>query len=171
MQAPKLQTLFLSLGSNLGNREENLNQAIQLIRQNISTNLSISNIYETEPWGNLNQAGFLNLILKIENSSLLPHEVLEKIQKIEIELGRVRVEKWGERCIDIDIIYFNDLVLDDTQLVIPHPFVQERKFVLVPLADVAPDWVHPVLQKQPYKCYKIALIAVGLKYMKDCDIG
>ncbi|NBB29436.1 2-amino-4-hydroxy-6-hydroxymethyldihydropteridine diphosphokinase [Cellulophaga sp. BC115SP] len=147
MQAPKLQTLFLSLGSNLGNREENLNQAIQLIRQNISTNLSISNIYETEPWGNLNQAGFLNLILKIENSSLLPHEVLEKIQKIEIELGRVRVEKWGERCIDIDIIYFNDLVLDDTQLVIPHPFVQERKFVLVPLADVAPDWVHPVLQK------------------------
>lgn len=147
MQAPKLQTLFLSLGSNLGNREENLNQAIQLIRQNISTNLSISNIYETEPWGNLNQAGFLNLILKIENSSLLPHEVLEKIQKIEIELGRVRVEKWGERCIDIDIIYFNDLVLDDTKLVIPHPFVQERKFVLVPLADVAPDWVHPVLQK------------------------
>lgn len=147
MQAPKLQTLFLSLGSNLGNREENLNQAIQLIRQNISTNLSISNIYETEPWGNLNQAGFLNLILKIENSSLFPHEVLEKIQKIEIELGRVRVEKWGERCIDIDIIYFNDLVLDDTQLVIPHPFVQERKFVLVPLADVAPDWVHPVLQK------------------------
>jgi 2-amino-4-hydroxy-6-hydroxymethyldihydropteridine diphosphokinase len=147
MQVPKLQTLFLSLGSNLGNREDNLNQAIQLIKQNISTNLSISNIYETEPWGNLNQAGFLNLILKIENSSLLPHEVLEKIQKIEIELGRVRVEKWGERCIDIDIIFFNDLILDDTQLVIPHPFVQERKFVLVPLADVAPDWVHPVLQK------------------------
>jgi len=159
MQAPKLQTLFLSLGSNLGNREENLNQAIQLIRQNISTNLSISNIYETEPWGNLNQAGFLNLILKIENSSLLPHEVLEKIQKIEIELGRVRVEKWGERCIDIDIIYFNDLVLDDTQLVIPHPFVQERKFVLVPLADVAPDWVHPVLQK------------TTLQMLQDCPDG
>ena len=87
MQVPKLQTLFLSLGSNLGNREENLNQAIQLIRQNISTNLSISNIYETEPWGNLNQAGFLNLILKIENSSFVPHEILEKIQKIENELG------------------------------------------------------------------------------------
>ena len=147
MQVPKLQTLFLSLGSNLGNREENLNQAIQLIRQNISTNLSISNIYETEPWGNLNQAGFLNLILKIENSSLLPHEVLEKIQKIENELGRVRVEKWGERCIDIDIIYYDDLIIDDARLVIPHPFVQERKFVLVPLADVAPDWVHPILQK------------------------
>ena len=147
MQVPKLQTLFLSLGSNLGNREENLNQAIQLIRQNISTNLSISNIYETEPWGNLNQAGFLNLILKIENSSLLPHEVLEKIQKIENELGRIRVEKWGERCIDIDIIYLDDLILDDAQLVIPHPFMQERKFVLVPLADVAPDWIHPVLQK------------------------
>ncbi|MDI9878119.1 2-amino-4-hydroxy-6-hydroxymethyldihydropteridine diphosphokinase [Flectobacillus longus] len=159
MQAPKLQTLFLSLGSNLGNREENLNQAIQLIRQNISTNLSISNIYETEPWGNLNQAGFLNLILKIENSSLLPHEVLEKIQKIEIELGRVRVEKWGERCIDIDIIYHNDLVLDDTQLVIPHPFMQERKFVLVPLADVAPDWVHPVLQK------------TTLQMLQDCPDG
>ena len=110
MQVPKLQTLFLSLGSNLGNREENLNQAIQLIRQNISTNLSISNIYETEPWGNLNQAGFLNLILKIENSSFVPHEILEKIQKIENELGRVRVEKWGERCIDIDIIYYDDLI-------------------------------------------------------------
>jgi 2-amino-4-hydroxy-6-hydroxymethyldihydropteridine diphosphokinase len=138
MQVPKLQTLFLSLGSNLGNREENLNQAIQLIRQNISTNLSISNIYETEPWGNLNQAGFLNLILKIENSSFVPHEILEKIQKIENELGRVRVEKWGERCIDIDIIYYDDLIIDDARLVIPHPFVQERKFVLVPLADVAP---------------------------------
>lgn len=147
MQAPKLQTLFLSLGSNLGNREENLNQAIQLIRQNISTNLSISNIYETEPWGNLNQAGFLNLILKIEISSFLPHEILEKIQKIENELGRIRVEKWGERCIDIDIIYLDDLILDDAQLVIPHPFMQERKFVLVPLADVASDWLHPVLQK------------------------
>ncbi|NBA77835.1 2-amino-4-hydroxy-6-hydroxymethyldihydropteridine diphosphokinase [Emticicia sp. ODNR4P] len=147
MQVPKLQTLFLSLGSNLGNREENLNQAIQLIRQNISTNLSISNIYETEPWGNLNQAGFLNLILKIENSSFVPHEILEKIQKIENELGRVRVEKWGERCIDIDIIYYDDLIIDDARLVIPHPFVQERKFVLVPLADVAPDWVHPILQK------------------------
>ena len=147
MQAPKLQTLFLSLGSNLGNREENLNQAIQLIRQNISTNLSISNIYETEPWGNLNQAGFLNLILKIEISSFTPHEILEKIQKIENELGRIRVEKWGERCIDIDIIYLDDLILDDAQLVIPHPFMQERKFVLVPLADVASDWRHPVLQK------------------------
>ncbi len=147
MQVPKLQTLFLSLGSNLGNREENLNQAIQLIRQNISTNLSISNIYETEPWGNLNQAGFLNLILKIENFSFVPHEILEKIQKIENELGRVRVEKWGERCIDIDIIYYDDLIIDDARLVIPHPFVQERKFVLVPLADVAPDWVHPILQK------------------------
>lgn len=147
MQVPKLQTLFLSLGSNLGNREENLNQAIQLIRQNISTNLSISNIYETEPWGNLNQAGFLNLILKIENFSFVPHEILEKIQKIENELGRVRVEKWGERCIDIDIIYYDDLIINDARLVIPHPFVQERKFVLVPLADVAPDWVHPILQK------------------------
>ncbi|WP_044171906.1 2-amino-4-hydroxy-6-hydroxymethyldihydropteridine diphosphokinase [Flectobacillus major] len=147
MQEPKLQTVYLSLGSNLGKREENLQKAIYKIEEKIGSIISISNIYETAPWGNLNQAGFLNLILSVTLQNANPIDILADLQKIEHDLGRIRTEKWGERIIDIDIIYWDSLLLNHPRLTIPHPFMHDRKFVLVPLADIAPAFKHPVFGK------------------------
>jgi 2-amino-4-hydroxy-6-hydroxymethyldihydropteridine diphosphokinase len=140
------KNIFLSLGSNLGDRKQNINKAIESVSDLIGTVWQSSSIYETEAWGNTSLQPFLNSIIEV-NSALSSNEILEKINKIESMMGRVRKEKWEPRVIDIDIIFYDHLSMQTDQLTVPHPLMQNRKFVLAPLVEIAPDFVHPVLKK------------------------
>lgn len=140
------QNVFLLLGSNLGDRLQILESAEMLIKERIGKIQSASSIYETAPWGVLDQPAFLNQIL-IVSTALSPEEVLRIVLEIEHELGRVRYERWGARVIDIDMLYYQDLILDSARLTLPHPRLHERRFTLVPLNEIAPDFIHPFLQK------------------------
>ncbi len=146
MQTSNLQIVYLLLGSNLGNRKEIMDKAIELLSQKLGVIISKSDDYETKPWGVTNQPDFLNLAVSI-HTHLKPIEILEQTQSIENQLGRVRKEKWGARLIDIDIMFYGDEIIEEPNLKIPHPLMQERDFALIPLADIAPDFVHPVLGK------------------------
>ena len=146
MQTSDLQAVHLLLGSNLGNRKEILDKAIELIIQKIGIIISQSKDYETKPWGVTDQPDFLNLAITI-HTKLKPLEILEQTQVIENQLGRVRKEKWGARLIDIDLIFYGNEIIDEPNLKVPHPLMQERDFALIPLAEIAPDFVHPVLGK------------------------
>ena len=147
MQNAKFQTVYLLLGSNLGDRQQILAKAIELIDEKVGVIVSQSKNYETKAWGKTDQPDFLNIAVCI-TTKLMPIEVLEQTQAIEERLGRVRIEKWGARLIDIDIIFYEQQIVDvPHRLHIPHPLVQERVFALAPLAEIAPDFVHPVLQK------------------------
>ncbi|MEQ9467082.1 MAG: 2-amino-4-hydroxy-6-hydroxymethyldihydropteridine diphosphokinase [Ekhidna sp.] len=138
--------IYLLLGSNLGNRLEYLREAEHLLIQKGIQVIDESTIYETKPWGKENQGWFLNVVLQIETSKR-PEELLETILGIEKELGRVRKEKWGERSIDIDILYFHDEVLDTEALKIPHPGISNRRFTLIPLAEMCPLELHPITKQ------------------------
>jgi len=140
------RNIFLLLGSNVGDRPGQLGMAINLIEKEIGDVTAKSKIYQTAPWGKLDQPYFLNQALQIE-SRLSPTELLFKVQSIEGTLGRTRIEKWGERIIDIDIIYFGNKLIVMPDLVIPHSHMAERKFVLIPLTEINPDFIHPELQK------------------------
>jgi 2-amino-4-hydroxy-6-hydroxymethyldihydropteridine diphosphokinase len=140
----KLHKVFLGLGSNLGNREENLRNARTHIVQLIGSIIKESGIYETTAWGITEQSAFLNQVIEIE-TNFSPSAVLHLILSIEQKMGRIRQIKWGERIIDIDILYYNNEIISTETLTIPHPFIQERKFVLVPLAEIAPDFAHPTI--------------------------
>ena len=144
MQTSNLQIVYLLLGSNLGNRKEILDKAIELLNEKIGIIISQSKDYETKPWGVTDQPDFLNLAIAI-HTNLKPLEILEQTQLIENQLGRVRMEKWGARLIDIDIMFYGDEIIDELSLQVPHPLMQERDFALIPLAEIAPDFVHPVL--------------------------
>ena len=133
--------MFLLLGSNLGDRLANLDEAKRQLGNIVAT----SSVYETAAWGNTNQGSFLNQVVQI-NAKLYPEDLLKKIQDIEIGMGRRRVEKWGPRIIDIDILFYKDLVINTPDLVIPHPEIQNRRFTLVPLLELT-NMVHPVLKK------------------------
>lgn len=138
-------TVYLLLGSNLGNREKYVHEALRLLAERVGMVLQTSSIYETEAWGKTDQPGFLNIAVKV-NTVLNPLQLLEVVLKIESDLGRLRHEKWGSRLIDIDIIlYGNEVVSLKDQLQIPHPEMQHRKFVLLPLAEIAPNAIHPTL--------------------------
>lgn len=138
--------IYLLLGANLGNRVKTLQRAAQLIGQHVGPILSQSALYETAPWGVSDQPTYLNQVLAIE-TTLPAEDVLVQAQVIEQELGRVRFEKWGARVIDIDILYYGDLIQQSDTLTIPHPFLHQRRFTLVPLAEIAPDLFHPILGK------------------------
>ncbi|MBC7408421.1 MAG: 2-amino-4-hydroxy-6-hydroxymethyldihydropteridine diphosphokinase [Arcicella sp.] len=144
MQTSNLQIVYLLLGSNLGNRKEILDKAINLLSQKVGVIILRSKDYETAPWGVTNQPDFLNLVVSIQ-TRLKPLQILEITQSIENQLGRIRKEKWGARLIDIDILFYGNEIIDEPNLKIPHPLLQERDFALSPLAEIAPDFVHPVL--------------------------
>jgi len=130
--------IILSLGSNLGDREANICQALQLLSARQIRIIKQSSIYETEPVGYTDQPFFLNMAVLIE-TRLTPQELLAVCLDVEAELGRVRALRWGPRIIDIDIITYNDIKLDLPQLTLPHPRLGEREFVLVPIQEIAPD--------------------------------
>ena len=140
------KTVYLLLGSNLGDRLQIMRAARKLIAMEIGHIVSASSIYETAPWGVLDQPSFLNQVLEVA-TEMTPEEVLRIILDIEHELGRIRYERWGARVIDIDILYFESLVVDTARLTIPHPRLHERRFTLAPLSEVAPNFIHPILNK------------------------
>lgn len=137
---------YLLTGGNMGDRKRNLATAYKHIEQQCGKISKASAIYETAAWGKTNQPSFLNQALEIQ-TSLAPTQLLKKILHIERELGRVRDEKYGPRIIDIDILLFNDNVYDYPSLKIPHPELQNRRFVLAPLAEIAASFIHPVFKK------------------------
>lgn len=137
---------FLLLGTNQGERVANLTEAKALISRELGPIITASSIYKTAAWGNENQPEFLNQVLVV-NTANNPHETLTILHGIESKLGRVRIEKWGARVIDIDILFFNNETLNSTALTIPHPEIQNRMFTLKPLVEVAENFIHPVLNK------------------------
>ena len=137
--------VYLSLGSNLGDRAKNLRAAIDRLGS-IGTVRSVSSIYETEPVEFTEQPQFLNCTVELETSSQ-PAELLRQLLELEQAMGRKRTQKKGPRSIDLDILLFGEAVFNTAELVIPHPAMQNRRFVLEPLAEIAPDVRHPVLKK------------------------
>jgi len=138
--------VFLLLGANLGDRETTLSKAIELISERIASVISVSSLYETAPWGVEDQPAYLNQVIQIVTDKEA-NVVLKEALAIEKELGRERRLRWGARVIDIDMLYHNDSVMSSEVLEVPHPRLHQRKFTLVPLAEIAPAFVHPVLQK------------------------
>ncbi len=140
-----VNTIYLALGTNLDDRLANLRAALQGLAPEIILRLQ-SLIYETLAWGYEDQPPFLNMVIKAE-TGLEPRALLAHLKGLENQLGRTPSFHWGPRLIDIDILFYNNLILKTPELVIPHPRLHERGFVLVPLADIAPDLLHPVLIK------------------------
>ena len=137
-----MNVVFLLLGSNEGDRAFYLAEGLKKIEEKIGTLLRSSSIYETKAWGNEDQPPFLNQVI-LAQTYLGPKAVLEEIQILENSLGRKRDQKWGPRTIDIDILFYNDLVLEKKELVIPHAGITKRRFTLVPLNEIASEYLHP----------------------------
>ena len=139
-------TAYLALGSNLGDKEANLRRALELVQQRGVEVVKTSSFICTEPYGVTDQPQFLNGVCEVR-TSLEPLEILQTLLEIEQEMGRVRLRHWGERNIDLDLLLYEDVVMDTPELILPHPDMQNRDFVLLPLAEIAPELVHPILQK------------------------
>jgi 2-amino-4-hydroxy-6-hydroxymethyldihydropteridine diphosphokinase len=146
--------VYILLGSNMGNRRLLLQTATNHIQQQVGQIIAQSSIYRTAAWGNTNQPHFYNQLAAV-NTSLTPQKVLELLLSIELEMGRVRIEKMGPRTIDLDILYFDDGIINTTQLTVPHPQIQNRKFVLKPLVEIAPNYLHPSLLKTNQQLLKV----------------
>jgi dihydroneopterin aldolase/2-amino-4-hydroxy-6-hydroxymethyldihydropteridine diphosphokinase len=137
----ELHRVYLSLGSNMGDRECNLEESIRQISEFAIIKKS-SSIYETEPWGLKDQPKFLNQVVLVE-TKLAPKELLSHLKTIEQKMGRKKTVRYGPRLIDLDILFYDDLIMKTPDLIIPHPHITERAFVLVPLAEIAPNRFHP----------------------------
>jgi len=140
-----MDNIFISIGSNLGDRISTCREAIKKMAE-LCDIVEISSLYETEPVGKEDQPNFINCAVKTR-TDLSPQELLERLNSIEDTLGRVRDEKWGPRTIDLDIIFYYDLVINEKDLIIPHPRAHLRRFVLEPICEIAPDYRHPVLNQ------------------------
>lgn len=138
-----MHSYYLHLGSNQGDRNEFLQKALQLISEKIGTINLKSNIYETEPWGMKEQENFLNMAIEVK-STKSPEDVIQSIKSIESSLGSSKSVKWGPRNIDIDVLYCDDLIIESSEITIPHPHIQDRNFVLIPLLEIAGDFTDPV---------------------------
>lgn len=141
-----IHIVYLALGTNLGDRMKNLTQTIAALTPDVQV-IDQSSVYETPPWGVLNQPKFLNQVVKAE-THLEPLDLLTYLKDIERRMGRRKTYRYGPRVIDIDILFFDDWVLDLPGLSIPHPRLHERGFVLVPLCEIAPDLRHPVFDRK-----------------------
>lgn len=140
---------FILLGSNLGDREAILESAVDMIEERCGSVVLMSSLYESEPWGFETENLFLNQAIGVE-TSLSPHDLLSELLQIEAELGRVRQENhqgYESRPIDLDVIYYDDMVIADEELIVPHPSMHKRRFVLMPLCEIAPDFIHPLFRE------------------------
>ncbi|UCE78646.1 MAG: 2-amino-4-hydroxy-6-hydroxymethyldihydropteridine diphosphokinase [Nitrospiraceae bacterium] len=141
-----MATVFLGIGSNIGDRQKQCEKALELLQEYGLRIAARSSLYRTEPWGKKEQPWFFNMAIE-GTTDYSPHALLDLIKKIEDELGRQESVRWGPRSIDIDILLYDDIILNGHELVIPHPLMHEREFVLRPLSEIAPDKTHPVLTK------------------------
>lgn len=137
--------IFLGLGTNLGNKLQNLAEALRRIKTEVGPIVKASSVYETAAWGMEDQPPFFNQVILVD-STHSPTATLELLLKIELDMGRQRVKKWGRRLIDIDLLFYNDWIIQTSKLILPHPFLQDRNFVLTPMVEIAPDYWHPVLK-------------------------
>lgn len=146
--------VFLQLGSSLGDREKYLQNARSAIADRVGQIEHISKIYATVPWGHIAKNEFLNQVLVVQ-TKLDPFEILEIIQDVEVKNDRNRLleERWADRTLDIDILFIENLIVQTQKLIIPHPKIAERLFVLLPLQEIAPDFIHPILKKSMYDLY------------------
>jgi 2-amino-4-hydroxy-6-hydroxymethyldihydropteridine diphosphokinase len=138
--------VYLLLGSNMGSRIAYIKKALEQVKESCGSIETQSSYYETEAWGKQDQAAFINMVICI-NTALSSIDLLSAIQKIEDDAGRQRNEKWGQRTLDIDILLYGDQIIDTIQIKVPHPFIQSRRFTLVPLSEIAAGIVHPKLKK------------------------
>jgi len=151
-----MEEVILSLGSNMGDRAGNLRRAVALIGEGAGTVTAVSSVYETEPWGFSADTPFYNMAAIVQ-TTLAPPEFLAALLAIEEKLGRVRepgTERYTSRPIDIDILFFGDRIIDTEGLSVPHPRLHNRMFVLAPLNEIAPDKVHPVLNRSIRNLFK-----------------
>ena len=139
---------YLALGTNIGNKRRNMITAAALLAERVGDVLALSGFYETEPWGFQSENTFLNAALRLE-TSLSPLELLKATQQIEAEMGRTQKSNgtYHDRIIDIDLLLYDDLILQTPELTLPHPLMQDRRFVMEPLLEIAPSVVHPVFKK------------------------
>lgn len=149
-----MASVYLGLGTNIGNKRKNMVTAAALLAERAGDVLSLSSFYETEPWGFDSENTFLNAALELE-TSCSPMELLHQSQQIEREMGRTQKSdgSYHDRIIDIDILLYGNEIIHTEELVVPHPLMQQRLFVMQPLAEIAPSLVHPVLQKSMYELY------------------
>lgn len=142
-----MNSAFLLLGTNLGDRKNNLDQALRQIKGRVGNVIIASKIYETEPWGEKDQPSFFNLAVLVD-TELSPERLMTQINNIEKDMGRVRTElnRWKERTIDIDILFYNQLILNTENLTIPHPRFHMRKFAITPMFEIAPEFIHPIFK-------------------------
>ena len=141
-----MNRLYLLLGSNQGDRQLWLTHAMEAIEELCGRIMTRSAVYETAAWGIEDQPSFLNMVVEVQ-THLTPENVLEQIQAIEKNLGRQREVKWGQRTLDIDILLYNSDIINESHLVIPHPYLHKRRFTLAPLNEIAPDFIHPLMGK------------------------
>ncbi|MCO6497028.1 MAG: 2-amino-4-hydroxy-6-hydroxymethyldihydropteridine diphosphokinase [Chitinophagaceae bacterium] len=146
MAQKRLHKVYLSTGTNLGNRKHNLANARRLIEDHAGNIIAASSIYKTAPWGYADQPDFLNQVVEIE-TTLSPAALMKTLLRIEEEMGRVRTFKNASRVIDIDILFYDNSIRKNNGVIIPHPLIAERRFILVPMCELKPDYVHPVLKK------------------------
>jgi 2-amino-4-hydroxy-6-hydroxymethyldihydropteridine diphosphokinase len=141
-----MSIVYIGIGSNIGNRQENCRKAIrQLYLRGVKV-VKESSMIETEPWGVTDQPCFINMAVEAE-TDLAPDRLFAIFKDIEMQMGRTDAVRWGPRVIDLDILFYDDMVLDTPELKIPHPYLHERDFVLIPLAEIAPEKIHPVFKK------------------------
>lgn len=144
---------YLGLGSNLGNREKNIKNAISRLSSDPDLHImKSSSLIETKPYGNIDQPDFINTVIEID-TDITAEDLLSKCLTVENELGRKRNEKWGPRTIDIDILFYGETTVNLEQLTIPHPDLHNRRFVLQSLNEICPDFVHPVINKKIKELY------------------
>lgn len=162
----KWHKVILLLGSNLGERETHLLKAVQLIEREVGEIITLSSVYETEAWGKTNQPAFLNVCLVLK-TTLTPLAVLQKNLATERQLGRVRQEKWGARIIDIDILFYDDAMVQTDVLTIPHEGFEKRMFAIVPLMEIAPEFIHPVTKRPIEEIYRQCADPLKVKRVKQ----
>lgn len=147
-----MHTAYVAFGSNIGEKENYIKRALEKIEERKIKIIKVSPIYETEPYGVLDQDSFLNGVVKIE-TNLTPENLIKELLLIEKQLDRVRERRWGPRTIDLDIIFYDDLIINKNNLIIPHKDMENREFVLKPLCDIDKNFIHPVLKKSVKQLY------------------
>ncbi|MHA8066020.1 2-amino-4-hydroxy-6-hydroxymethyldihydropteridine diphosphokinase [Aquirufa sp. ROCK2-A2] len=137
---------YLSLGGNLGNTIEIFQNSIEILSKKVGKITQLSSLYQTAAWGPIPQNDFINQVIEVE-TTLSAQDLMSQLLEIELQLGRVRTERWGPRTLDLDILFFDDQIISAENLEIPHPRLVDRKFVLIPMAEINPGFIHPKLHK------------------------